>query len=353
MRNPFFSKPPFSQPLLFFFHPWTLAVVIWMCMVAPGCAVFHGAGTSATGVIKPGAPWVDDQGHQIQAHGGGIIKIGKLYYWFGEYRGRDVEPGYRYVGCYSSPDLAHWTYRNKIRFSAPQGFRPDRWVLERPKVFYNAATGKYVMYFHLDTGNYSAAELGVAVSGRIDSGYKIVRHFRPFGMESRDIGQFIDDDGQAYLIFESRPTHGFVIARLSEDYLDVAQKVCLIKEPIEGGALVHYHGLYYMIGSHLTGWKPNPNLYATAPSLAGPWSSFRDIAPPAANTYGSQSTMMLKVEGSRDTTVIFMGDIWKPATQWDSRYLWMPLQIRGTDLVLPKPAPWKINIRTGKYSLVR
>lgn len=334
---------------------WVPAAILCWVMILPGCRVFHGGTAKAThdAVIHPGDPWTDNRGNQVQAHGGGIIKIGDLYYWFGEYRGKDVEPGYRYVGCYSSSDLAHWTYLHKIRFSAPVGFNPRRWVLERPKVYYNARSGKYVMYFHLDKGNYSAAEVGIAVSAQVDSGYRIVKHFRPFGMESRDIGQFIDDDGSAYLIFESRPTHGFVIAKLSGDYMDVAEKVCLITEPIEGGALVHYQGLYYIIGSHLTGWKPNPNLYATATSLAGPWSRFRNIAPEAVNTYGAQSTMMLKVEGTRDTTVIFMGDIWKPATQWDSRYLWMPLQIGSGNLALPKPRPWKINIRTGKYTLVR
>src|ERR1035437_2893926 len=27
----------------------------------------------------------------------------------------------------------------------------------------------------------------------------------------------------------------------------------------------------------------------------------------------------------KTTTMIFMGDIWKPRAQWDSRYLWKPL----------------------------
>ena len=81
---------------------------------------------------------------------------------------------------------------------------------------------------------------------------------------------------------------------------------------MEGGAIVHYKGLYYAIGSALTGWTPNPNKYATARTLEGPWSEFRDIAPPEAKTYGSQSTMLLKVVGTKATTVIFMGDIWKP-----------------------------------------
>lgn len=155
------------------------------------------------------------------------------------------------------------------------------------------------MYFHLDDKNYKLAEVGVAVSDKIDKGYQIVKHFRPFGNESRDIGQFIDDDGTAYLIYESRPTKGFFIASLTDDYMDVKENVSFIKEPIEGGAIVHYEGLYYIIGSHLTGWNPNPNLYSSSKSLRGPWAEFKNIAPPETNTYNSQSTMLLKVKGKK------------------------------------------------------
>ena len=64
----------------------------------------------------------------------------------------------------------------------------------------------------------------------------------------------------------------------------MVEDTCLIKMAMEGGAPVHYKGLYYAIGSHLTGWNANPNLYATAKSLAGPWSAFKDICPPEKNT---------------------------------------------------------------------
>lgn len=299
------------------------------------------------GIITPGAPWLDNNGNAIQAHGGGIIKVRDTYYWFGEDRAKGLDPMCKYVGCYSSKDLVHWTFQDKIKFVAPEGFDPHHWVLERPKVYYNRSTNKYVMYFHLDDGHYKAAEVGIAVSDIVDNGYHLVKHFRPLGMESRDIGQFIDDDGTAYLIFESRPTHGFVIAKLSGDYLNVEKEICLVKEPLEGGALVHYKGLYYVIGSHLTGWNPNPNVYATAEKLSGPWSSFKNIAPEGTKTYGSQSTMLLKVTGTRKTTVIYMGDIWKPAVQWDSRYLWIPAKIGKGKLWLSKPEPWEINVKTG------
>ncbi|MES1249316.1 MAG: family 43 glycosylhydrolase, partial [Chitinophaga rupis] len=302
----------------------------------------------AQAVIRPGAVWPDDQGNHIQAHGGGIVKIGKYYYWYGEERRQGLDTNYRYVSCYRSDDLANWKFMgDALQLSDPEHLG-RRWVLERPKVYFNRRTKTYVMYFHLDDARYKLARVGVAVSKKPQGPFRYLESFRPLDKESRDIGQFIDDDGTAYLIFESRPTKGFFIAKLSDDYLHVEKAVCLVDAPLEGGAVVHYRGLYYAIGSALTGWRPNPNKYATATSLEGPWSEFRDIAPPGTNTYSSQSTMMLKVEGTKDTAVIFMADQCEPRTQWDSRYLWMPLEIGGGKLWLPEPRDWTLDVRTGE-----
>ncbi|MES2775589.1 MAG: family 43 glycosylhydrolase [Bacteroidota bacterium] len=302
-------------------------------------------------VINPGELWPDADGKHIQAHGGGIIKIDKTYFWYGEERSQGLDTNYRYVSCYSSTDLINWKFRGDVvKMADPKNLGP-RWVLERPKVYYNAKTKKYVMYFHLDDSKYKLAEVGIAVSDSPDGQFTFVKSFRPLGHESRDIGQFIDDDGTAYLVFEDRP-NGFHIARLSDDYMEVEKDMTLVKAHMEGGAIVHYKGLYYSIGSALTGWRANPNKYATAPSLEGPWSEFKDIAPPQTNTYGSQSTMLLKVAGTKDTTIIFMADKWKPSTQWDSRYIWMPLQIGDGNLWVPEPKPWTLNIRKGKWKYV-
>ena len=320
-------------------------------MVVVANAAFLGllAGWASAGQlpINPGAVWPDNRGQHIQAHGGGIIKLGDTYYWFGEDRSPESDRDKRYVSCYSSADLAHWTFRNQVVKLADPENLGRRWVLERPKVFHNPKTKKYVMYAHIDgKGGYQFASVAVFTCDSVDGDYQYLKSFRPLGHESRDLGQFVDDDGSAYLIFEDRP-FGFRIAKLSDDYLNVEKEMCLIPEHLEGGAVVHYDGLYYVIGSGLTGWRPNPNKYATAPGLTGPWSEFKDLAPPETNTYGSQSTMMLKVVGAKTTTVIFMGDIWKPQTQWDSRYLWMPLEIGGGKLWLPEPKPWTLDLKAG------
>ena len=324
------------------FH--SLAISLAAILIAASTGVF-------AQTINPGGVWLDNRGKHVQAHGGGILKEGDTYYWFGEDRSQGNARDKRYVACYSSSNLVSWTFRNQVVQLADPEKLGSNWVLERPKVFHNPKTGKFVMYAHIDgRGEYKYASVAVLTCDTVDGDYHYLKSFRPLDHESRDIGQFIDDDGSAYLIFEDRP-FGFRIAKLSEDYLSLEKEMCLIPLHLEGGAVVHYQGLYYAIGSALTGWNPNPNKYATAKSLEGPWSEFKDIAPPAANTYGAQSTMMLKVTGTKTTTVIFMGDLWKPRTQWDSRYLWMPLEIGNGKLWLPEPAAWSLDIKTGESAI--
>jgi len=63
--------------------------------------------------------------------------------------------------------------------------------------------------------------------------------------------------------------------------------------------------------------------------------------------------MLLKVTGSEGSTVIFMGDFWNPSALWDSRYLWMPLQIGDGKLQLPAPHDWMLDVKTGESALTR
>jgi beta-xylosidase len=177
-------------------------LIIWLS------ATLHGL-LGAPQTIRPGEVWPDDRGEHVQAHGGGVIKLGDTYYWFGEDRSQGLDRNKRYVACYASKDLAHWSFRNQVvKCSDPESLGPG-WVLERSKVFYNGTTKKYVMYAHLDDARYKLARVAVATCDTIDGDYQYLKSFRPLGQESRDIGQFIDDDGSAYLIFEDRPAKGF------------------------------------------------------------------------------------------------------------------------------------------------
>jgi len=322
------------------------------CLLIATCVSSFARAQDPADLILPGDRWLDDRGIEIQAHGGGIIHLDDTWYWFGEDRSQTNDPAKRYVACYASTDLVHWKYRSQVlAISDPENLGP-KFVLERPKVFYNTGTKTFVMYMHLDDSSYKLARVAIAVSKTVDGNYTYVKSFRPLDHESRDIGQFIDDDGSAYLIFESRPSRGFFIAKLSDDYMTVEKQISFVNAPLEGGAIVHFKDLYYVVGSHLTGWRANPNVYATASSLGGPWSSTRNIAPPDTNTYNSQSSMLVKVAGTKSTSVIYIGDRWTPDTLWDSRYIWMPVEIGDGKLSLRQPKPWKIDISTGIATVV-
>jgi hypothetical protein len=309
--------------------------------------------TRSLSQIVSGEQWFDNRGQLVQAHGGNVLRVGDTFYWFGEDRSRSNDRRLQYAACYSSKDLINWTFRRQVLQLADPENLGRRWKIERPKVFFNAKTNRFVMYAHIDglEGGYSYAHVAVFTCDTVDGDYKYVHSFRPLGFESRDIGQFMDDDGSGYLIFESRPSGGFYLARLADDFLTVDRQVFFFHEPLEGGALVHYQGLYYVIGSLMSGWDPNPNKYATAAKLEGPWSDFKDIAPPETKTYGSQSSFVFKVVGTKTTSVIFCADMWRRYTLWDSRYLWMPLEIGNGNLRLPKPQPWSIDLKTGVVTL--
>ena len=126
---------------------------------------------AAQDVIRPGEPWLDSHGQRIQAHGGGITLWKGVYYWFGEDRSQTNDPDKRYVACYSSRDLVHWKFRRQVLALADPEHLGPHWVLERPKVFANPRTRKFVLYAHLDDARYKFARVMVAVSDRIDGEY--------------------------------------------------------------------------------------------------------------------------------------------------------------------------------------
>ena len=80
---------------------------------------------AAPGTIRPGEVWPDDRGKHVQAHGGGVVKLGDSFFWFGEDCSRGMDRDKHYVGCYSSKDLAHWSFRNQvIKMSDPEDLGP-------------------------------------------------------------------------------------------------------------------------------------------------------------------------------------------------------------------------------------
>lgn len=322
--------------------------------------------------VITGEEWLDTDGKHINCHGGGILRDSDgTYYWYGENRGYNApQEG---VACYTSKDLKSWKNRGIVMpvSDAPGSIVERGSTIERPKVIYNAGTGKYVMWFHheLKGLGYSAARAAVAVadnplgpfepvhSGRVNAGklpvnlsastdttgfgsnmewwtpgwYEMVDKgvfaFRDLdgGQMSRDMTLFVDEDGKAYHIYSSESNLTLHIAELTDDYTAHSGKYIRI---FPGGhneapAIFKKDGRYWMITSGCTGWAPNEARMMWADSIMGDWHQVGNPCKGegADKTFGGQGTFILS--DGKDFT--FMADIWKPDSLPDSRHLWLPI----------------------------
>ncbi|MCX5561636.1 RICIN domain-containing protein [Streptomyces sp. NBC_00038] len=308
------------------------AVLVALCLAVAAALATAGPAAAAPQTITNGTQFTDTSGNALHAHGGGVIKVGSYYYWFGEHRNADNT--FQYVDAYRSTDLKNWEFRNHVltQSSASELASAN---IERPKVMYNASTGKFVMWMHKENGtDYGEARAAVAVSDTVDGNYTWQGSFRPLGTHmSRDITVFVDTDGTGYMISAARENYDLQIYRLTADYTGIA---ALVADPWHNGhreapALFKRNGVYFMLTSGATGWNPNQQQYATATSITGPWTAMTNIGD--STTFGSQTAYVLPVQGTSGTSYLYMGDRWGNAfggTVNDSRYVWLPLTFPTT-----------------------
>lgn len=285
--------------------------------------------------------WRDTSGHVINAHGGGVMRDGGEYWWYGEHKvyGKAGNAAWVGVHAYSSKNLVDWEDRG-IALAVSQDPESEivaGCIIERPKVVRNAKTGNYVMFFHLELKGkgYSAAKTGIALANRPEGPFVLVRTLRPNGAMSRDMTVFVDDDGKAYHFFSSEDNRTMHVDELTEDYLDYTGKSTRIFEndETEAPAVFKHGGLYWLVGSGCSGWSPNTARLYRAKSPTGPWERLGNpcrgrnpnngMGPEL--TWGGQSTFVLPVAEKPDA-FIAMFDIWRPDNQVDSRYVWMPVR---------------------------
>jgi hypothetical protein len=332
--------------------------------LALGLLYGQAATAQAQNGFQPGAIWPDANGVHINAHGGGIVQHQGIYYWFGEHKLEGTAGNRAQVGVhvYSSRNLSDWRDEGiALAVSAdPMSEIVKGSIIERPKVIYNAHTGKFVMWFHLELNGvgYKAARSGVAVADKVTGPYVYQGSFRPnagvwplrhpeqlkdpagsvlardyeTGQMARDMNLFVDDDGVAYHLYASEENHTLHVSRLSADYLRPAGEYARMNPngDDEAPAAFKHDGKYYLITSGLSGWAPNPARSYMASHPLGPWTALgnpvRGTAEQAAITFGGQSTHVLTLNRKGCQRHILMLDIWRPKNAIDGRYAWLPVE---------------------------
>lgn len=274
--------------------------------------------------IRPGQVWLDTNGKRIQAHGGSVLYVDGVYYWYGENKEFSTENSNIKtwgVRCYASKDLYNWEDKGLIIMpdldDPASSLSPTASKIDRPHIIYNKETKKYVCWMKIIRK--SGQDETVMVADDILGPYKLVQErLRPLGMDGGDFDLVVAPDGKAYYYFE-RVHSEIICADLTSDYTNVTGYYSThfpqIGPPYVREAPAHFFrkGKHYLLTSGTTGYLPNPSEIAVADTWHGP---FKVLGNPhrydKSNTsFHSQISSVFKVEGKKDL-YIACADRWLP-----------------------------------------
>jgi hypothetical protein len=267
----------------------------------------------------------DTNGHRIQAHGGGILRVDGLFYLYGENKEHSTEgSGFWHWGvrAYSSADLVSWEDRGLIIPPVPDDadspLHPAA-GMDRPHVLFNAQTQKYVCWLKI-MGRNNIQAFTILTADAFLGPYEIVRTgYRPFGFSAGDFDLDIDaETGRAWLFFQKLHTD-IVVCPLADDFLSAAEPYRLELHrdlpPAAREAPVHFtrDGRHYLITSGTTHYKPNPSEVAVADQIGGPYRSLGNLHPAdgSLTSYGTQISDVIRVPGT--DRFVAIGDRWLPS----------------------------------------
>ena len=354
--------------------------------------------------IRPGEIWTDTAGEPINAHGGGVLFHRGAYYWYGEHKTAGEAGNRAHVGVhvYVSTDLLRWQDAGIALAVSPDPSSEIAagCIIERPKVLFHEAGGRFVMWFHLEPkgGGYAGARSGVAVSETATGPFRFVGSLRPNagiwpenvsaslrrplsadeqaavdalqlggapvpyfpkdlvfrrdfagGQMARDMTLFRDDDGAAFHIYASENNGTLHISQLADDLLSPRGRFTRVLPGRfnEAPAMMKWRGRYFLFCSDCTGWSPNAARLLAADSIWGPWEELGNpclgTGAQSANTFESQSTHILPVAGRTDA-FIFMADRWRPKNAIDGRYVWLPIIFRHGVPMIEWRDEWDLSV---------
>jgi hypothetical protein len=338
-----------------------------------GCTVAAG---SEVGVLRdpitttniappdpPGITFTDTDGNDVDAHGGGIIKVCDTFYLHGEYfLATTTDNNFNGFSMYSSKDLATWKNEGIILPQQPSGQLGPNRKGERPHIIECPATGEFVLYAHsADTTYQVDKEVVYATSPTVNGKYAFKGSLTN---ASGDIAAHSDmsaltDGDSAYVVTES----GWVYTLSSDCHSWVSAKQYTAVNGTTGGieapTVFKAGDTYYWIGSDKTGWRANDDFYSTAPAMTGPWTYQGYLAPVGKLTWMTQSTWVVPVAGSQGTTYVYWGDHWygnqdttAPGKHNNlATYVFQPVVFTGTAIALPTyQVSWKIDVGAGTWS---
>lgn len=291
---------------------------------ALGCSAAAGAETRRSS-FTPGRVWTDTAGRPIFVHGGSIIKVGDLFYWYGENKEHTTGGNGVWhwgVRAYSSRDLYNWDDAGLIIPPTPEDPRsplhPSRFV-DRPHIVYNARTRKFVCWLKIMEADTQTR--AVFSADAVTGPYMLIASgLRPLGMGAGDFDLVVSpDDAKAYMYFE-RVHSEMICADLSDDYTGFTGYYSThfphISPPFVREAPAYFvrNRRHYLATSGTTGYFPNPSEIAAADTYHGPWSVLGDLhrGDRSQTSFNSQISCVFRHPDKQDL-YIALADRWLPA----------------------------------------
>ena len=150
--------------------------------------------------FRPGQVWLDTEGKRIQAHGGSVIYVDGIYYWYGE--NKEFTDGTNDIWTYGirfyrSNDLYNWEDLGLVippdTEDEKSPLNPTNCMLDRPHIIYNERTEKYVCWVKImhKEGHQDEA---VLTADKNTGPYTLVNQgIRPLGMSAGDFDLAVAD----------------------------------------------------------------------------------------------------------------------------------------------------------------
>jgi hypothetical protein len=324
--------------------------------------------------INNDAWWKDQNGNPLYAQGGGISNFGGTYYMYGvEYGGAHTyystgtvnsDTSFQHITCYSSTDLAHWTWRSEA--AGPTQLPGASWVGRLGAVCYNSSTGKYVMWCEYDGTDGSG--MACLTSSSPTGTFNLVRvqtsianvYYNIPGDDTVFCDQL--NNNTPYLIFSD--PHGRQHAYVSTFSSDqtVINPATLIATWPQGqeadcmfseGSPEYYH----FCTSQLHGWSYSHAYEVRSTNITGGYSSDADFSgTDGTSTYYSQISYFVHNFGSSQHTIICVGDRWadfssnyKNAGHGNNYLIMCPVTLSNHVPTFVARSSWQFDNSTGDW----
>lgn len=273
--------------------------------------------------VYPGQPWLDVNGHRIQAHAGGFLYENGTYYWYGE--NKEHTDGISEIWTwgirlYASKDFYNWEDCGLI--VPPVLDDPDSELypekrLDRPHIVRNNHTGKYVCWYK-NSGPESC--FNVLTADSLFGPWEMVTtHLNPYGMLIGDFDLTVDEETGAAYIYCEAEHRKCVGLRLNREYTDVEALVSIQYEGIdppftrEGQSVCQRDRKLWLLTSGMTGYVPNQSDSAVSEGFEQPFTPVGDphVDDDSLSSFNSQIGQIFKVPGKKDL-YLTVADRWVP-----------------------------------------